>query len=164
MYPFLRRSSKMKRCDMFQRVFRGPNGAPGYTEGSWIVQSGDRKSVLTTMPFECDESPAPNPHCPIDGCPESGGLPNGPAATGYCEAFHRKCYANRQSRTFDTNLKNMVYTWKPSNNCHMSPISIMSSSQYAAWASSIEHAAGPILFLGDSLVWELFYAFRASTP
>lgn len=150
------KSSKYKRCNMFEKFFRGPNPAPGYVDGTWVPQDEKRRSILTSMPFECVEA---KQKCPIEGCSNSG---EG-QISGYCAKMHDSCYANRATPTFDNNLKNMVYTWKPSNGCFLSPLAIMSTAQYRSWAQSIEAAAGPILFLGDTLLWELYYAFRTLT-
>jgi hypothetical protein len=83
----------VKRCDMQEHVFRGPNGAPGYTEGTWVVQSEERKSILSMMPMECIEETT---SCPIEGCDTTGVA----APSGYCAAFHDTCYKDRSSASF----------------------------------------------------------------
>jgi hypothetical protein len=57
----------------------------------------------------------------------------------------------------------MAYTWRPSNDCYFSPLAVMNPAQYLEWATSIEAAAGPTLFVGDSLLTELFFAFKSLT-
>jgi hypothetical protein len=121
-----------------------------------VRQDEKRKSILTIMPFECAEQ---KQQCPIEGCSVSGAG----QISGYCAKVHDTCYRNRQTAAFDAKLKNMVYTWRPSNGCFMSPLSIMTPAQYNSWAASIEAAAGPLLFLGDANLWSLYYGYRQLT-
>lgn len=145
-----------KRCDMFSSAFRGPNGAPAYTEGEWVYSTDDRKGITTVIPMECIDQPTT---CPIDRCWDSGQA----EPSGYCEAFHSSCYRHRQSSTFAQNLRNNMYTWRPSNGCEISPLTLMPPGMWREWATGLESTAGPILFVGDTLMAELFLAFKALT-
>ena len=57
----------------------------------------------------------------------------------------------------------MVYTWKPSNGCEISPLALMPPAMWRTWATGLEAAAGPILFVGDTLLSELFLSFKSLT-
>jgi len=57
----------------------------------------------------------------------------------------------------------MQYAWRPHNDCRFSPIGLFSHSEYRSWASQIESAVGPVLFVGGSVLSQLFTAFQALT-
>jgi hypothetical protein len=155
---------RMRRCDMQQNVFLGPHGAPGYTEGRWVPSYMERRSILEFMPMECVESTTP---CPSGGCCASEiGCQQAPVTTSptdVCASFHTPCYGTRSSATFANNLRNFAFVWQPSDGCFFSPMTHVPPTMFHAYAASIEQSAGPILFVGDTPLSELFVAFQQHT-
>ena len=145
---------------MQRAVFHGPHGAPGYTEGRWVPSYEERRSILEFMPMDCTESNAP---CPSGGCCASehgcqSAVTTSP--TDVCSSFHTPCYGARTGETFGKNLRNFAFVWQPSDSCYFSPMTVTPPTMFHAFAASIEQAAGPILFVGDTPLSELFVAFQ----
>ena len=89
------------KCDMVKPWFEGPtqgSGAPAYVEGEWVLSSGDRKSIQSMLPMECDE--LTTSLCSPEGCLNAAGEPPGQ----HCAAFYEGCFADRSSAAFKKNL------------------------------------------------------------
>ena len=159
----------VRRCDMRSQVFLGPHGAPGYTEGEWVLPTEERRSITEYLPMECFESTT---QCPVGGChpeiPVPIGKSTGPwdlatSPSFVCSSFYEKCYKTRSSETFRKNLRGMTYVWRPSNDCFFSPVTVVSPTKWRGWAAGIAASAGATLFVGDELLSELFTAYQYFT-
>jgi len=154
---------KMKRCDMQRPFFEGPHGAPWYTEGRWVPSYEERRSVLEYMPMDCVESTAA---CPSGGCcPSEYGCTPGATSSPLevCQSYHAPCFESRSGNTFSQNLRNFAFVWQPSDSCYFSSLTVTPPAMWHQYAASIEEAAGPIFFVGDTPLSELFIAFQHHT-
>jgi len=143
--------------------FEGRHGAPWYTEGRWVPTYEERRTVLEYMPMECVESTA---SCPAGGCCPSEYDCTPSASTSpqeVCSSYYAPCFQSRSSQTFSQNLRNFAFVWQPSDSCYFSPITITPPVMWHAYAAQIEQAAGPLLFVGDTPLSELFVAFQQHT-
>jgi hypothetical protein len=56
-----------------------------------------------------------------------------------------------------------AFTWRPSNGCELSPLSLMPPAMWHTWSTGLEASAGPTLFVGDEHLAQLYYAYRTLT-
>ena len=158
----------VKRCNMHDHaselyIQKGSFGSkvggwqwpyPAYTHGEWVAETAMHPSVAATTAVACDKSSM---------CGNLGLSDCTAASTPdhVCSAYHRACYADRRSPTFAQNVENLKYVWQPSNGCRFSPVAPW--NLWRDWAARIESDAGKALWVGDSVLGEMFMAFQGLT-
>ena len=155
----------VKRCDMLEHAsnYDATKGTyttmhggwaypwPSYTNGEWVAA---RHAVTAVVPMDCDGT--------VDVCPlASTGCDSSTISGLVCQRYHHACYADRRSDFFSQNLDHLKWVWQPSNGCHFSPVAPL--GKWFEWAAARESDAGPMMFVGDTLLSELFMAFSQLT-